>query len=234
MSYEITREKAARLTQATPEWLMARCGRVTASRVADLMAKTKKGYSASRHRYLMEIVVEIVTGRATETYVSPAMEWGIEQEPFARAAYECQQDVNVDTVGLVFHPSLERFAASPDGLLGSDGLVEFKCPNSVTHLEYIEEGCVPEEYIPQINAQLSCTGRQWCDFVSFDPRLPHGLQLFIRRHERDRERITEMELEVEKFLGELAEALDRIASSKPLVGTLVKMMPIPTDEEIPY
>lgn len=216
------------LTQSTPEWLSARRGRVTASRCADVIgrnqSKTLKDgtvvlgkYAADRYDYLMELVVEHLTGRAAERFVTQAMEWGIEQQPFAQAAYEMRQDVTVDSVGLIVHPELEYFASSPDGTIGDDGLVEFKCPTTRVHLEYLKAGDVPKDYIPQINAQLACMPeREYCDFVSFDCRVPFGMQLFIRRHFRDRERIAELELEVRKFQAELAYELAELAGVRPV------------------
>lgn len=225
---EKEREQYRKLTQSTPEWLVARKGRVTASRCAEVIGKTKAGkYSADRYNYLMELVVEHVTGRAVERFVTPAMEWGIEQQVFAQAAYEMKMDVEVQDVGLIIHPKIDLFAASPDGLVFDNGegkgLVEFKCPTTRVHLEYLEAGVVPEDYIPQLNAQLACMPeREWVDFVSFDPRVPFGIQLFIRRHYRDEERIEELEREVELFLDELAGHAAKIASAHPVLTEVTK------------
>jgi putative phage-type endonuclease len=212
-----------KLNQKSVEWLIARRGRVTASRCADVIGKSEKTkkYYAARYDYLMELTVEHVTGRAIEHYVSQAMEWGIEQQPFAQAAFEMRMDVSVDDVGLIVHPKNDLFAASPDGLIGETGLVEFKCPTTRVHLEYLEAGIVPAEYIPQLNAQLACMPeREYVDFCSFDPRVPFGIQLFIRRHYRDEERIAELEKEVEKFLEELAEHAKLIAAARPVMTDL--------------
>jgi len=225
------RQEFFNLTQGTPEWLQARRGRATTSRCADVIGRTqdkvlKSGevkpgkYAAARYDYLMELAVEHLTGRAFEHFVSREMEWGIEQQLFAQAAYEMKCDTSVESVGLVVHPDIEMFASSPDGFVGNDGLVEFKCPTTRTHLEYLIAGDVPEAYIPQMNGQMSCTGRQWCDFVSFDPRLPFGMQLFVRRHHRDRERIAELESEVGKFLDELAAMLQGLTSARPVITEL--------------
>ena len=217
------RREFRNLTQNTPEWLTARRGRVTASRCADVIRKLKNGkYSADRYSYLMDLMTEHLTGRAIETYVSEAMAWGIEQQPFAQAAYEMAEDVSVDDVGLIVHPTIENFAASPDGLVGSMALVEFKAPTTRVHIEYLQAGVIPEDYIPQMNAQLACMPeREYCDFVSYDPRLPHGLQLFVRRHYRDKERIAELEEEVGKFLEELAAMLQGLKLARPIVTELV-------------
>jgi putative phage-type endonuclease len=200
------------LVQNTPEWLMHRLGMVTASRVADVTAKLKNGkYSAARDKYLMDVVIERLTGRAAENYVSPSMEWGIENEPLARAAYEMEQDAEVELIGFATHPTIEWFGASPDGLVGKHGLVELKCPNTSTHLAYLLDKEVPVDYLPQMKAQMACTERQWCDFVSFDPRLPKNLQFFVRRFHRDQEMITQMEEEVTKFLDEVVLKLAELA-----------------------
>lgn len=189
--------------QGSPEWLAHRCGRLTASRVADVLAKVKTGESASRRNLRTELVVERLTGKKTEGFTSAAMEWGVETEPLARAAYEVATGNLVDQVAFVDHPSIEWFGCSPDGLVGDDGLIEIKCPNSATHLEYIEDDCPPKKYVIQMMAQMACTGRKWCDFVSFDPRLPDGLQLFIVRVNTDDKYIQMMEDEVKQFLDEV-------------------------------
>lgn len=192
------------IEQQTPEWLQMRVGMVTASRVADALDFLKKGgESAKRRNYRTEIISECLTGRAAEHYVTPAMEWGIENEPVACAAYEMRLDAETDPGGFHIHDQITRFGASPDRLIGEDGLLEIKCPTTAIHIEYIVAGVTPEEYQPQMLAEMACTGRQWCDFVSFDPRLPKKLQLFVRRFPRDNSRIAAMEEEVLKFLEEV-------------------------------
>lgn len=197
--------------QGTPEWLAARVGRVTASRVADALAKIKGGESGDRRNYKAQLVAEILTGQTQESsYLNDAMRWGIEQEPLARAEYEVRTGRMVTRVGLVLHPTIERGAASPDGLVDPDGLVEIKCPNTATHLDYLLAGAVPPKYVPQMLWQMACTGRSWCDFVSYDPRLPEHLQLFVKRFPRDDYRIKAMEIEVQKFLAEVGDILNRL------------------------
>jgi putative phage-type endonuclease len=226
--------------QQTPEWLAMRIGCVTGSRMADVMAKLKRkdGEAQRRQDYKAEIVCEILTGRSTEHYVSPAMEWGVETEPFARNAYEVEIG-DIDPVGFALHYRINRFGASPDGLVGADGLVEFKCPNTSTHIEYIIGGVVPAEYHWQMLAEMACAERQWCDFVSYDPRLPKRLQLFVRRLERDEARIAEMEVEVTKFLAEVNELIAKLDKSTlvdldpTLVSALRKSLAI-ADEHKPY
>lgn len=190
--------------QGSAEWFEARRGCVTASRISDVLSTRRDGKeSAGRASYKMELLCEELTGRAQEHYVSPAMEWGIGTEPLARTAYEMTKDCTVGLVGFYQHPTINRAGASPDAILGKDGLVEFKCPNTSTHLEYILQDCIPMEYERQMMWQMACTGRQWCDFVSYDPRLPEELQLFVMRLPRNDEWIAAIEAEVIKFIAEL-------------------------------
>ena len=203
--------------QGSDEWLLERVGRVTGSRVADVLAKPKKkdGELACRLNYKWEIVIEMLTGLSAEHYVSPEMQCGIDTEPLARAAYEIANDVEVEKVGFAIHKGIPRFGASPDGLVGDDGLIEIKCPKSSTHLEYLRAGTPPENYCAQMAAEMACTGRKWCDFVSFDPRLPKPLQMFVYRFSRDENWISMMELEVVQFLKEVDEI---VAELKTKVG----------------
>jgi putative phage-type endonuclease len=202
-------------TQGDTTWLFERTGRVTASRIGDVMAKLKNGKSSqARETYKMELLTEILTGRAAEHYVSMAMDWGIETEPIARSNYEMAKGVEVERVGLVIHPSIERSAASPDGLVGSGGLLEIKCPNTTTHVRYLLDGTVPEDYKPQMLWQMACTERDWCDFVSYDPRLPSEYGLFIVRFERDNLVIREMEAEVLQFISEVEEMAQKLLKYK--------------------
>lgn len=206
------------LQQQTSEWYEMRKGMCTGSRVADVVTKLKNGkYSAGRQNYLMEVVCARLTGHMPEHFVSAAMEWGVQQEPFARAAYELEMDLMVETVGFAIHPIIPYFGASPDGLIASDGSIEIKCPTSDTHLRWIMDGVVPEEYIPQMKAVMACSERQWCDFVSFDPRMPKDLQLFVRRLDRDEPMVKEMEEEVEKFLGEVDGMIEVIMQAHPVI-----------------
>ena len=199
------------LEQGSQEWLLARCGKVTASRVADIMAKTKSGYSASRGNYLAELVCERLTGVPTDTYKSAAMEWGTAQEPHARAAYEAAGGVLVEEVGFVPHPSISDAGASPDGLVKDNGLIEIKCPNTATHIDTLLSGKVPDRYNTQMQWQMACTGRVWCDYVSYDPRMPENMRLFLTRVFRDQSAILAMETEVLTFIHELT---DKVAALK--------------------
>ena len=190
------------IEQYSPEWFAQRLGKVTASRIADVMAKTKTGYSASRKNYMAQLVVERMTGQPVDSYTNAAMQWGMEQEPFARAEYEFLRGNKVMTAEFVQHPKIADSGASPDGLIGNDGLFEAKCPNTATHIETLLSQKIDNKYILQMQWQMACTGRQWCDFVSFDPRLP-DLSLFVKRIERDNKIIKGIEAEVADFLGEL-------------------------------
>lgn len=211
--------------QRSEEWKVLRAGKVTASRISDVLAELKKGTgeAATRRNYKAEIIAEILTGIPAEMFVSKEMQWGTDTEPFARAAYEIAEDVAVDTIGFAIHPQVARFGASPDGLVSDIGMVEIKCPNTSTHLDYILAGVVPAEYQPQILAGLCCAGREWCDFVSYDPRLPERFRLFTKRFYRHEGRIREIEMKVERFLGEVDEVLARLeCSASDLTGILRK------------
>lgn len=191
------------IIQGSPEWHQARLGRVTASRVADVMARTKSGYSASRAGYMAELIAERLTQTAASSFTTAAMQWGTEHEPEARAAYEFMAGCEVVEVGFVEHPTVAMTGASPDGLVGEDGLVEIKCPNTATHLDTLLSQTIPGKYQTQMLWQMACTGRQWCDFASYDPRMPEHMRLFIARLHRDDARISEMEREVSTFLAEM-------------------------------
>jgi putative phage-type endonuclease len=192
------------MEQRTNEWFAARCGKVTGSRVADVMAKTKTGYAATRENYLAQLVVEWMSKQPYQmTYTNSAMQWGTETEPLARSTYEQLTGELVDEIGFVNHPQIEMAGASPDGLVGEVGLLEIKCPNTATHFEYIRRLEAPKKYMPQMQWQMACTQREWCDFMSYDPRAPEGLQSFLVRVPRDDSYIKEIEQEVEKFLQEV-------------------------------
>jgi putative phage-type endonuclease len=189
--------------QRTPEWYARRCGKVTASKVADVMARTKSGYSASRASYMADLVVEAMTGQPKPNgFVSPAMQRGIDMEPIARERYSIKTGHLVEQIDFVDHPTIANAGASPDGLIGNDMIVEFKAPETHTHFDYIETKIIPTRYYAQIQFQLACTGRQKADFVSFDDRVPENLQLLIIPVNRDTNYIAAMETEVVKFLEE--------------------------------
>jgi putative phage-type endonuclease len=191
------------IQQGTDAWKALRLGKVTASRVADIVAKTKSGYSASRANYAAQLICERLTGVPTDGFTNDAMRWGTETEPQARSAYEFYKDVDVRQVAFVLHPTIGDCGCSPDGLVGDDGLIEIKAPLTSTHIETLVGKAVPAKYVTQIQWQLACTGRQWCDFVSFDPRMPEAMQFFCVRVHRVPEIIEELEKEVITFLNEV-------------------------------
>ncbi len=192
-----------RIIQGSEAWFAVRCGKVTASRVADVIARTKTGYGASRANYAAELIAERLTQSTAPGFTNAAMQWGTDQEPHARAAYSFLHDVDVEEIAFVDHPEIAMSGASPDGLVGLDGLVEFKCPNTATHLDTLLSETVPGKYITQMQWQMACTGRAWCDFASFDPRLPPSMQLFVKRVDRDASLILDLETEVSAFLAEI-------------------------------
>lgn len=205
------------MEQRSPEWFAARLGKVTASRVADIVAKTKAGYSISRANYMSELIVERLTGSVADFYQNSAMLWGTNTEPLARAAYEALAGELVEEVGFVPHPTIPMSGASPDGLIGAAGLLEVKCPNTSTHLETVLSQEASVKYITQMQWQMACTGREYCDFLSFDPRLPAEMSIFVRRVPRDEVLIKSLEEEVSKFLAEID---DKIATIKKLTGEI--------------
>lgn len=191
------------IVQGSPEWFAIRCGKVTASCVADIVAKTKTGPAASRANYMAQLIAERLTGTVAEGFTNAAMKWGTETEPFARDAYSFHADTDVAEVGFVVHPGIAMTGASPDGLVGSDGLIEIKCPQTAGHIDTLLGQPIAAKYVTQMQWQMACTGRAWCDFVSFDPRMPEDLRLFIKRVPRDDTLIAELEREVIAFLAEL-------------------------------
>jgi len=202
------------IEQGTPEWFAQRCGKATASRISDIVAKTKSGYSTSRANYMAQLVVERMTNQVAESYTNAAMEWGIENEGFARAAYEGKTGVLVDEVGAIDHPTIAMSAASPDGLVGDDGCLEIKCPNTATHIDTVLGGEIAKKYYDQMQWQMACAERDWCDFVSYDPRMPEGLQLFIKRVLIDYKYIDELEGEVIQFLAEVDDKVNKLNQLK--------------------
>ena len=200
------------IEQGTDAWRMQRCGKATASRISDIIAKTKSGPSASRKNYAAQLVCERLTGTVEETYTSKEMAWGTEKEPEARAAYAFlyADGQEVTTAGFVGHPTIAMAGASPDGYVGADGLLEIKCPSSATHIDTLLHGTIKGEYITQMQWQMACTGRQWCDFISFDPRLPDSLALFVKRIPRDPKFIIELETEVSAFLREVSATVEAL------------------------
>jgi len=198
------------IAQRTAEWEKARLGKATASRIADIIARTKSGYGASRANYAAQLISERLTGVKADAFESPAMRWGVEKETEALRLYAFEEDADVIQVGFLDHPRLAMAGASPDGLVGDDGLVEVKCPLTATHIETLLGQAPPSRYLAQMQWQMAVTGRAWCDFVSYDPRLPLGMRLFIRRIERNDRLIGELEREVKGFLAEIDQTMARL------------------------
>ena len=195
------------MQQRTEEWLTARAGKVTASCLDDVMAaKTTAGYQ----NYMAKLICERLTGRAEQTPVSAAMQRGTDLESLARDFYVVETGAMVEEVGFYEHPSILNSGASPDGIIGTDGLIEIKCPNTATHIKTLESKKPALKYMRQMQWQMACTGRLWCDFVSFDDRLPEHLSFFCTRIERDDEMIAELEKSVTTFLNELEAKINKL------------------------
>ena len=198
------------MEQRTDEWFEARLGKVTASRISDVLAAVT---TASYQNYQAELIVERMTGERYEFPVTPAMQWGIDKEPDARSLYEFMCDKDVIEIGLVDHPSIPMAAASPDGLIGIDGQIEIKCPNTATHIKTLTTRKIQKKYRDQMTWQMACTGREWCDFVSYDPRLPAEHNLCVIRFERDDEKVKELELSVKEFLKDIDDTIAKIKAA---------------------
>lgn len=221
--------------QGSAEWLKNRVGMITGSRIDDVMAvlKRKEGESAARRNYRMELIVERLTGQASEHYVSEAMEHGSEWESVARAEVEIEHDASVSPVGFVRHPTIEYSGSSPDGLLTMFGVracLEIKAPTSAKHLDWRIAGIVPEEHRNQMQWHMACTGYDWCLFASYDPRLPEDLQLFTKAERRDNQRIAELEAGVIQFEAEIQDYLAKIG--KPAYWKRDVPAPERTSEEM--
>lgn len=199
--------------QRSPEWFEARLGMPSASKYNDIMSKTRSGYSASRKNYAAELVTERLTGNPTESFTSAAMQWGTDNEPVARLQYGLTTGLDAEETGFWIHDDIFT-GASPDGLIGEDGVLEIKCPNTATHIDTLQSKKVPRQYVAQVQGQMWVTGRQWCDFVSFDPRLPDNAQMIVIRVERDEAYIQELELEITNFLKEVDSLVEFVNSYK--------------------
>lgn len=197
------------MEQRSPEWYAARLGKLTGSRIADATTRTKTG--ASRANYMAELLIERLTGAPAPRFTNAAMEWGTQCEPEARMVYEFEQNVSVEEVGFIEHRHLVMAGCSPDGLVGNDGLVEIKCPSTATHVDTLLGAPIDERYVKQMQFQMGCTGRLWCDWVSYDPRVPLKLRMVIRRLPRDDKMIAKLDQEGEEFLEELAEKYRRLS-----------------------
>ena len=198
------------MEQRSDEWFAARCGKVTASALYKVMAKTKTGWGADRTNYAAQLVTERLTGRPADSFTNSAMQWGIDTEAQARMAYAFHADENPVEIGFLDHPRIAWSGASPDGLVGLNGMIEIKCPNTATHIATLDGAPIDRKYLYQMQWQMACAEREWCDFVSFDPRLPPAMQMHTRRVERDDELLGELETAVTEFLAEVAETVARL------------------------
>lgn len=201
------------IEQGSQEWLQMRLGKLTASRMSDVLAAKT---TAARRNYMAQLVAERLTGSIAESFSSGPMAWGTEHEPLARAEYEILTDSTVDQVSFVDHPTIEWCGASPDGIVSSVGLVEIKCPNTATHIDYLLGKKPPTKYLPQMALQLSCTGMKWCDFVSYDPRMPEKHRLFVVRYKPDVAYLAKVEEEAKLFLAEVDAMVEQLeAETEP-------------------
>jgi putative phage-type endonuclease len=199
--------------QRTHEWLQARVGKATASRAGDFMARTRNGWAASRQTYALELIVERLTGQPAEKYISAAMQWGVDTEAEAKLAYQRKTGIQILECGFIAHPEIAMAGASPDGLIDDHALLEVKCPTSAAHIATLLGQPIDKRYLLQMQMQLACTGRQWVDWVSYDPRLPEPFDLFIQRVHRDAEEIDQLEYEVAIFLEEIEASIERLQNS---------------------
>lgn len=202
------------IIQGSPEWLSLRLGKITASKISDLMAKTKTGTAASRGNYIAQLTAERLTGIVQESYKNLAMEHGTETEAEAREFYESETYNKVEQVGFINHPEIEMSGCSPDGLIGLDGGLEIKCPNTATHINTLLTGKIPLKYIYQIQWCMECSGRKWWDYISYDNRMPTPLRAFIKRIDRDQTLIDEIKSEVLKGLFEIDETIKKLENLK--------------------
>ena len=200
------------VTQGSEAWHLMRLGKITASRINDVVAMIKTGEAATRADYRIELVCERLTGKPTEGFTNSHMERGIELEPFARSAYEIATSTFVDQVAFVDHPRLKNTGASPDGLVGDEGLIEIKCPAVKTHIKTLVDKKAPSKYMNQMQWQMACTKRLWVDFVSYCPELPENMQLFVKRVERDNGIIAELESKVLEFDEEVEAVIQQLKS----------------------
>lgn len=199
------------IEQRSDDWFRLRAGKATASRIADVIAKTRSGYSTSRANYASELVVERLTGKPVERFQSKAMQFGTETEPEARACYALTHGYEIEEVGFVEHPTIAMAGCSPDGLIvGTQGLVELKVPNPNTHIQTLLNNTMDGRYLTQVQFQMAVTGRKWCDLVSYCPDLPGDMQMWVQRVERDEAVIRELEAEVATFLAEVADTVARL------------------------
>ncbi|MXO67754.1 exonuclease [Altererythrobacter marinus] len=202
------------IDQRSEDWFAARLGKATASRIVDVMATLKSGKpAASRENYAAQLVAERLTGAKSEGFTNAAMQWGVDMEPEARAAYAEHIGDQPVEIGFIDHPTIAMSGASPDGLVGFDGMLEIKCPNTATHIATLRGAPIERKYVLQMQWQMACAEREWCDFASYDPRMPEEMRLHVRRVERDDELIAEIEQAVSAFLAEIDETVAELSAA---------------------
>ena len=201
--------------QLSVAWFQNRLGNLTGSRMYEACAKKKNGeYYASREALMHEKLIERLTGKWAEHFVSDAMAWGIEHEDAARAVYETHSGLLVEDCSYFPHPIIAHSGATPDGLVGEDGVLEIKCPTTAVHLKTVLSGIIPPEHAYQMAWEIESSSRKWCDFVSYDPRLPGNVAFFCQRYTPDPSFMDELRADVIKFLAELDELEDRVREYK--------------------
>lgn len=202
------------IVQGTQEWMDIRRGKVTASRICDVMASLKSGEAKTRFQYRAQLACEIITGETAPSYQNEAMKYGIMNEPYARAAYEAQTGNITEQVGFIPHPKIEDAGASPDGInIGNPiSLVEIKCPNMLTAVIFWLDGAIPRDYMLQMQWQMACCQAEYCDYVVFRPDLPENLRLHIVRVERDDKLIEEIEKAVVEFNADVKSTVAQLRS----------------------
>ena len=201
------------MIQGGEEWIAARLGKVTASRISDVTAKGRSGApSETRANYMADLITERLTGKQADNYVSSAMQYGTDTETEARAAYQFERGILIKQQGFIDHPRIAMSGASPDGFVSDDGGIECKCPLTKTHINYLMGASIPGAYVGQMQFNMAVTGRAWIDWVSYDNRLPENMRLHIRRVHRDEQLIAELETQARDFLSELDAKLAALTS----------------------
>ncbi len=212
--HQLNNKRRCEMEQRTAEWFQARLGKVTASNVYNVLSKTAKGLPTSKYEdYKTKLMTERLIEEISQSYTTPAMQWGIAYEENALREYEFIYDAEVTRCGFIPHPKMKMAGASPDGLIGEDGLIEVKCPQSTTHLRFFMYDEIKPEYIAQMQFQMACTGRKWCDFISYNPNFvgkSTGLRMKVKRVLRDEKHIEEINKAVEIFLGEIEQEMQKI------------------------
>ena len=195
------------IEQGSPEWFALRYGWITASKFKDVKAG---GAGKTRKSYMYQLAAEAITGERIETYSNEYMEWGTATEPQARAMYELDSGNTVEEVSFIKLNEVDKIGCSPDGLIGDDGMIEIKCPKTTTQIETYLSGKMPSGHRAQVQGQLWVSGRQWTDFVSFDPRIDGASSYFCVRVERDEEYIKELSRACHDFAIELQAMVEKL------------------------